>query len=145
MKLTFNKSVLLSKLADELYQSGLVQPLYDDGISSVQGTSEEVWIYVPDDTPQEDVDKIAAIVESHDPTPPPYQPTVEEQLMLALTDAQLKIAEQQELISNQQQLIDQLALAITDLQLQQGVLHNELQSLYLEISLPERVKDCGGS
>jgi len=123
MKLTYTKTVLLSKLHDELLATGVIVAGRDRVEGKPDGTEvtcSEAYIYIPDDTPQEVIDQIGTIVNAHDPTPLPYQPTVEEQIMLALTDAQLKIADQQELISNQQQLIDQLALAITDLQLQGG-------------------------
>lgn len=107
MKLTYNKSCLGSKLFDELVAAGISLEV---GIAPVQTGDGVTYIYVPDESQKAQID---AIVANHDPTPPPYQPTVEEQLMLALTDAQLKLADQQ-------QLINQLALAITDLQLQGG-------------------------
>lgn len=61
----------------------------------------------------EEVDGVPTfIIGGPKPAPPP-SPTTEDQLMLALTDAQMRIAEQQA-------LIDQLALAVTELQLQGG-------------------------
>jgi len=71
MRLVFRKNALLSKLADELFASGLVSPLREDGTPSIYGTSEEVWVFIPDNTPQEVIDQITAIVTAHDPTPPP--------------------------------------------------------------------------
>lgn len=84
MRLTFRKQVLLSKLADELLNSGLVQPLTEEGASAIRGTKNEVYIYIPDDTPQEVIGQIATIVEAHDPTPPlTYDPVDEEKVALA--------------------------------------------------------------
>lgn len=113
MKLIYTKTHLLSKLHDELIKAKI--PLDNNGASPVQGNGEVVYIYIQDDTPQATIDQIETIVNAHDPTPPPYQPTGEEQLMLALTDVQFKIVDQQ-------QLIDLLALVVTELQLQGGII-----------------------
>jgi hypothetical protein len=84
MKLVFTKHVILSKLADELFNSGLVSPLTEEGTPSIQGTEGQVYIYVPDDTPQEVIAQITSIVEAHNPTPPlVYDPVDDEKVALA--------------------------------------------------------------
>ncbi|MCM8900627.1 hypothetical protein KVG29_05210 [Caldicoprobacter algeriensis] len=95
MKLTFRKTVLLDKLADELFASSLVPPLQHDGTASIQGTNEEVWIFVPDNTPKEIIDQITTIVNAHDPTPPPiYEPVDEEKIALveAIIDLETRLS-----------------------------------------------------
>lgn len=85
MKLVIKKpNCLLAKLADELFNAGLVSPLQEDDTPSIQGTSEEVWIFIPDESPPEVIDQITAIVEAHDPTPPAiFEPADEEKVALA--------------------------------------------------------------
>lgn len=78
MKLTYQKVALLSKLHDELLAAGI--PLDNGGASPVQGKENEVYIYVADDTSQTVIDQITAIINAHNPTPPPQPPTQEERL-----------------------------------------------------------------
>lgn len=83
-KLIFRKQVSLGKLTDELIRTGCIRPVQDDGTSSVQGNNEEVWVYIPDNMPQEVIEQITAIVNAHDPTPlPVYEPVDEEKAALA--------------------------------------------------------------
>lgn len=89
MKLTYTKANLLTKLHDELIAAGI--PLDNGGLSPVQGKDDEIYIYVADDTPQTTIDQITAIVNAHDPTPPPQSPTQEERLA-ALEEAILTLA-----------------------------------------------------
>jgi len=82
------------------------------------------YIIIDDETARQKIGRVCRIEEVDgeltfiigEPKPtPPAAPSMDEQLMLALTDAQIRIAEQQA-------LIDQLALAVTELQLQGGEL-----------------------
>lgn len=73
MKLTYTKTVLLSKLHDELLSAGVVMVGRDriEGKPDDAGlTCSEVYIYIPDDVTQETIERISAIVEKHDPTLP---------------------------------------------------------------------------
>lgn len=74
MVLQYQKSILLSKLHDELLAAGLLAA----GRDRVEGTPNpdvtkqtctDVSIYIPDDTPQMTIDQIVAIVNAHDPGP----------------------------------------------------------------------------
>ncbi len=69
MKLIYTKTHILSKLHDELLAAGI--PLDNGGASPVQGIGDEIYIYVADSIPQATIDQITAIVNAHDPTPPP--------------------------------------------------------------------------
>ena len=80
MKLTFKKQCLLSKLADELISNG-INPIRENNTSAIHGTETEVYIYIPDDTPQDMIDQITTIVNAHDPTPLPPQPTQDDYLL----------------------------------------------------------------
>lgn len=81
MKLAYNKRCLGDKLLNELLYAGIK---LETGISPVQTGEAITYIYVPDDTPQEVLDQITAIVEAHDPTLLPiYEPVDEEKVALA--------------------------------------------------------------
>jgi hypothetical protein len=82
MKLTFQKKCLLAKLHDELVGAGL-SPLQEDETTAVQGTETEVFIYVPDNTPESVITQITTIVNNHVPT---LAPSVEAKQQLAETD-----------------------------------------------------------
>jgi len=78
MKLTYTKTVLLSKLHDELLAAGVVVAGRDrvEGKPDDTGvTCSEVYITIPDDAPKEIIDQIETVVNAHDPTlpPPPLQ------------------------------------------------------------------------
>lgn len=79
MKLTYQKQVSLSKLNDELIVANT--PLENGEASPVQATENEVYIFVPDGTPQEVIDQITDIVTNHDPTPLPPKPGLENYLL----------------------------------------------------------------
>lgn len=81
MKLAFNKTCLGSKLLGELLSARIS---LETGISPVQTSEGVTYVYVPDTTPQEVINQINTIVETHDPTPPLiYDPVDEEKAALA--------------------------------------------------------------
>lgn len=90
MQLTFTKTVLLSKLHDELLEAGAVIDRIEGKPDGTGLTCAEVYVHVPDDTPQEVVSQIETIVALHNPTPPPQPPTQEERLA-ALEEAVLEM------------------------------------------------------
>lgn len=59
MKIYLNKAINLSKLQDELLLQGLIEPGYYFG---------EDYFIAPDDA---DMSAIQAVIDAHDPTPPP--------------------------------------------------------------------------
>lgn len=77
----------MAKLADELWQSGLV-PVLIGGVSTVMGLGDDITITVPDGA---DEAAIAAVVAKHDPTPRAQAPTIDNQIA-ALQQAVLSLA-----------------------------------------------------
>ena len=70
------KGVNTNKLHDELIAAGI-------RAWPVESKGSDTWIGMPDDTPKEVLDQIAAIVAAHDPAPVPVVPvpTLEERIV----------------------------------------------------------------
>jgi hypothetical protein len=75
-KIEIIKEFNAPKLYDELLQKNLITPVQDNGMSRLQGG----LLFVEDDS---DIVAIQTVIDAHDPTPLPSQPTTEERLKMA--------------------------------------------------------------
>lgn len=120
MRLTFQRYCNIAKLKEELITQNLIQPVTEEGISTVQGNDFITCVSVPFDdnlavgtSDPADVniltfEAIALAVKTHDPTPVPPEPTEVEILGMQLVEKDLQILElqtQNELLG--QQLVNQ--------------------------------------
>lgn len=80
IKIEINKQINEAKLLDELLKNRLIEPVNEDGTSTV--TTE--FVYVAN---EENVNEVQQIIDVHDPAPLPQQPTSEQQLTMEMTMA----------------------------------------------------------
>lgn len=88
--LRYTVSHHLSKLHDELLAAvPSLQPVTNadgerEAVMRISGDGETLTLVVPDDAPDAD---IQAVLDAHDPTPPPLPPDPDEELVQAIQDA----------------------------------------------------------
>ncbi|MBB6214949.1 hypothetical protein HNQ80_001034 [Anaerosolibacter carboniphilus] len=75
IKLEITKEVNSSKLMDELLAQGLINPLCEDGTSTIRDNS----VFIDD---EENIEAVQQIIDAHDPTPLPQPLSEIEQLKL---------------------------------------------------------------
>ena len=90
-KIEIIKEFNAPKLYDELLQKNLITPVQDNGTSRLQGN----FLFVEDDS---DIVAIQSIIDAHDPTPSPPQPTQEELLKQELAKTNAMVLELTEFI-----------------------------------------------
>ena len=81
MKLHY-KGANTNKLHDELIAAG-IRPW------PVESRGEDTWLGMPDDTPKETLDKIAAVIAAHDPAPVAAPKVISMEERVATLEAEL--------------------------------------------------------